>query len=330
VRTVVTGGHGFIGSALLPALWSKGHEVALLARDPQRARAQLQHRLDRTPWLDRVGDLEIAPWSGADLKAVAGAMHGAQAVIHLAGESIAEGRWTSARKEVLRSSRIATTQNLAAQLPSSVEHFLCASAVGIYPQPAVGASLDEAQRLCEESFMPPDSTRGSLPFLEQLAWDWEQAALSAANSGLPRVVRMRIGIVLGREGFLQKLAPIYRLGLGGPVGSGTNWIPWIQVEDLVAAMVWILERHDLQGAVNLVGPQPVTMATLSAELARQLHRPHVLRVPEFAVRLGLGEKAFLATASCAAKPSALLASGFRFQYEECSSALAKSLAGRGT
>lgn len=331
MRVAVTGGNGFIGTALIRALHAARHDVVLIARNPGSARLQLGLRYGQASaselrWL---GELPIFTWDPAQRLLDEQALHRVDAVIHLAGENIGKGRWTDARKKLLRDSRVNTTAFLAESLPASVKHFLSASAVGIYPQPQEHASLEEAARLADETLEAQRPSLGQ-PFLEQLAAEWELAARAAATSDTSRrVVTMRIGIVLGPEGFLAELKPLYQAGLGGPIGSGSNFVPWIHVEDAARAMVWVLEHPDLRHSVNVVGPSPLTFKELSAGLARLLHRPHIMRTPEFLVRLALGEKAFLATASCAALPKKLLESGYTFRHTDCMEALADVLKAQG-
>ena len=327
MRVFVTGGNGFIGSLLLPALDVAGHKVTVLVRNPARARAYFERfapaQKSGQPargWWQRLG---IVHWDPENGVMAAQALQEADAVIHLAGESIGTGRWSAARKQRLHDSRVVTTKHLAESLPPGVRHFLSASAVGIYPNPPKQADLTAASLLASES-KTTSATVGQggeqLDFLQRLCMDWEGAAQLAEHSQR-RVVRMRLGIVLGNGGYLQEILPLYRAGLGGPIGDGQLFIPWIHIADVVAAFLWILDHEELSGAINVVGPRPVTCQELSAALAHALHRPHFLRVPTFAVRLALGEKAALALASCAALPVALTASGFRFKHTECSAAI---------
>jgi len=318
MKVLLTGGHGFIGLNLLPLLDNAGHELVLLARNIQRAQVTLaaSDSLSRTPGL--LSRLKCVRWNPAESvlsEDASMAFESADAVIHLAGENIAHGRWSDARKSEIRQSRVQATQQIVAALRPVTRIFISASAVGIYPQ----AGIDAA-----ESYFP---TQASIhrPFLEQLVIDWEQAAMGAQREGR-RVIRLRTGIVLGSQGFLAELAPLYRLGLGGPIGSGQQMIPWIHVTDHVRAIAWILAHEQLDGAVNLVGPRPIAFAELSALLAKQLHRPHFMRVPEALLRIALGEKSQLALSSCSALPQRLLESGFAFDFSDCESAIRNALA----
>ena len=318
MRILVTGGHGFIGLNLLPLLDNSGHELVLLARNIQRAQVALSVStlINRSAGL--LSRLKYVRWNPAESALSEDAklaFASADAVIHLAGENIAQGRWSDARKREIRQSRVDATQQIVAALNPATRIFLSASAVGIYPQPGAVAA---------ESYFPAQS-QIHRPFLEQLVIDWEQAAMGAQREGR-RVVRLRTGIVLGSQGFLAELAPLYRLGLGGPIGNGKQMIPWIHVSDHVRALAWILAHEQLDGAVNVVGPRPVPFAELSALLAKQLHRPHFMRVPEAMLRIALGEKSQLALSSCSALPQKLLESGFAFEYSDCESAIRNALA----
>jgi uncharacterized protein (TIGR01777 family) len=317
MRILLTGGHGFIGLNLLPLLDKAGHELVLLARNVPRARETLAS----SPSIKRVSGLlsrvKCIQWNPAESVLSDDAelaFASAEAVIHLAGENIGRGRWSDARKREIRQSRVDATQQIGAALGPVTRIFMSASAVGIYPQTETNAA---------ESYFPVQSQIHRL-FLEQLVIDWEQAAMAAQQIGR-RVIRLRTGIVLGNQGFLAELAPLYRLGLGGPIGNGQQMIPWIHVADHVRAIAWIIAHEQLDGAVNLVGPQPIAFAELSALLAKQLHRPHFMRVPEALLRVALGEKSQLALSSCSALPQKLLESGFAFEFSDCESAIRNAL-----
>jgi uncharacterized protein len=321
MRILLTGGHGFIGLNLLPLLDKAGHELVLLARNVPRA----QETLAASPSIKQASGLlsrvKCVQWNPAesvlsdDAKL---AFASAEAVIHLAGENIGRGRWSDDRKKEIRQSRVDATQQVVAALGPVTRIFMSASAVGIYPQTETNAA---------ESYFPIQSQSQSQlhrPFLEQLVIDWEQAAMAAQQAGR-RVIRLRTGIVLGNQGFLAELAPLYRLGLGGPIGNGQQMIPWIHVADHVRAIAWIIAHEQLDGAVNLVGPRPIAFAELSALLAKQLNRPHFMRVPEALLRIALGEKSQLALSSCSALPQKLLESGFTFEFSDCESAIRNAL-----
>ncbi|MBM4116319.1 TIGR01777 family protein, partial [bacterium] len=237
------------------------------------------------------------------------------ALVHLGGAGIAEGRWTPARKRLLRESRLASTALLAetlARLARPPRAFLCASAVGIYGD-AGETPVDEGS--------PPG--RG---FLAELARDWEAACAPARAAGI-RVVNLRLGTVLAREGgALARLAPLARLGLGGPLGSGRQYLSWIALEDLVAALRFCLEREDIAGPVNLVAPDPRRQVDFARALGRTLGRPALVPAPGFALRLLLGEMAGeLLLTGAAVRPARLEAAGFRWRWPRLEGALADLL-----
>jgi hypothetical protein len=273
------------------ALATRGHRVtALVRREPGPGQIR---------W-DPVG-------AGLD----PAALRGVDAVVHLAGENIAGGRWTGERKRNLMESRRLGTRLLAeavAQARDGPKVMVSASAIGYY-----GERGDEL--LTEAS----PAGRGFLP---EVAVAWEEGTRPAAAAGV-RTASLRIGLLLTPEGgLLQRMLPPFRLGLGGPLGDGTQWMSWIAAEDLVAAFLHALTRDDVRGAVNAVGPEPVRNADFARTLGRVLHRPAVLPVPSFALRLAFGEmadEAILASARVA--PTVLQATGFGFRHPKLEPAL---------
>ncbi len=284
---LVSGASGFVGQALLQALRRAGHEVARLVRRPAAAE-------DEVTWDPAAGQLE------------AGELARFQAVVHLAGESISQGRWTAAKKARILRSRVDGTR-LLAEAVATLEHgprtLLVASAVGYY-----GSRGDEA--LSEES--PPGQD-----FLAQVCQAWESAAEPARGAGI-RTVHTRFGLILSPAGgALPRLLPLFALGLGGRLGSGRQYWSWIALDDVVGAIMHALADGQLAGAVNTVAPNPVSNAEFSAMLARVLGRPAILPAPAAALRLALGEMADgLLLASQRALPTRLEGSGFRFQQTE--------------
>jgi uncharacterized protein (TIGR01777 family) len=297
MRIAVTGSTGLVGSALVPALRAAGHEVVRLVRaDPGGAR-------DAVRWSPDAG---VVP---------AEALEGAGAVVHLAGESIAGGRWTAARKAAIRDSRVVGTGLLAgalARLPQPPEVLVSASAVGYY-----GDRGDET--LAEES-------PGGSGFLAGVAREWEAATAPAAGRGI-RVVTLRLGMVLSAGGgALRAMLPPFRLGLGGVIGSGRQYVSWISLEDVPPVVLHVLATGSLQGPVNAVAPSPVTSRELTATLGRVLGRPAILPLPAAAARLLLGEMADeLLLASTRVLPGRLLATGFRFLHPALEGALRAAL-----
>ncbi len=299
MKIIVTGATGFVGAPLVRALVAAGHEVTALTRNAERAGKQLPARCRVLSWTPP-NELPDTVLRGSDV------------VVHLAGEGIADARWSEERKRALGASRIDTAKSLVAAMaklePSARPRaFISASAIGWY-----GDRGDE--RLTE------DSSPGQ-GFLADLCRDWERATFQAAEVGL-RTVAVRIGVVLGRGGgALQPLLPLFRLGLGGRVGSGRQWFSWIHLEDLVALLRFAIENDSVHGVINGVAPAPVTNATFTAELARVLHRPAFLPVPAVALRVALGEMSSLLLGSQRVEPHVAQQLGFTFRYPTLSAAL---------
>jgi uncharacterized protein (TIGR01777 family) len=297
MRVAITGASGLIGATLAGSLRRDGHEVTRLVRHPPE-------RPDEVRWDPTASDGGINP----------AAFDGVDAVVHLSGAPIAGGRWTPARKQVLRDSRIQSTRALvtalgkAAKLPPVL---LCGSAVGWYG--------DTGSREVDES--APAGTG----FLTDLVRDWE-AASRTGPAGL-RVVNLRSGVVLSRRGgMLGPLAPLFRFGLGARLGSGHQFISWIALTDHVAAVRYLIEQDAIEGPVNLTAPTPVTNAQFTAELGRALRRPALLRVPAPVLRLSLGELSGELLGSQRVVPKRLQDAGFSFRYPGIAAALAAELA----
>jgi len=296
----ITGATGFVGTRLTAHLLAAGHEVVALTRSPERAEGVLPVRC------------RVAAWDPEHGRVDAGALDGVDAVVNLAGAGVADGRWTARRKDAIRRSRVDATRLLVdtiAALPSPRRPrvLVSASAIGFY-----GDRGDEI--LTEES-------AGGAGFLAEVCRGWEDAAAGAEAHGV-RTVRLRIGVVLGRDGgALARMLPPFRLGLGGRIGSGSQWMSWIHVDDLVALVAFALERHDVRGVVNAVAPAPVTNAELTATLGRVLGRPAIVPVPSVALRVALGEMADVLLAGQRVMPTAAQALGFRFAHPELGGAL---------
>ena len=291
MRILVSGSHGLVGSALIPELKARGYEVVELVREAPR-------------------DAEIF-WNPEDGKLDPAALDGFDAVIHLAGEPIAEKRWTAEQKAKIRDSRVRGTTLLAetlAKLPAPPRTFLSASAIGYYGDRG-------AEALSEES--PAGSG-----FLPEVCKAWEEATQPAARQGI-RVVLLRTGIVLSpKGGALAKMLPPFRMGVGGVLGDGKQFMSWISIDDEVGAILHALETHPLRGPVNLVCPRPVSNADLTKALGRAVKRPTILPMPAFAVRLVFGEMGdTLLLASTRVEPKRLLTSNYRFRYPDLDAAL---------
>lgn len=297
-EVVLTGGTGLIGRRLAELLHAEGRALRLLSRDPRRVAT-------------RGGTDRALRWNGVNVDGQW--LADAEAVVHLAGEPVFGGIPTGARRERIWSSRVDSTRSLVAALESLAPErrprvLLCASAVGYYTE-----SGDDEIREGD----PPGSE-----FLAQLCRDWEAEAARARALGL-RVCSLRIGVVLARSGgALRALTPLFRAGLGGPVGAGTQWFPWIHLEDCAALARFALASPAASGPWNCVAPGVVRNAEFSAELARALHRPALLPLPAFAVRAALRDVASELLASRRVLPAAASAAGFQFRFPNLAPALA--------
>jgi uncharacterized protein (TIGR01777 family) len=303
MRLLLLGCSGFVGRDLVPFLLELGHSLTLVSRRSQPFPARLDERLTCL----QADPAVAASWQRDDLRR---ALAAAEGVVNLAGEPIAEKRWTPAHRQVLLDSRLETTRLLVeamARLPQPPPVLVNASAIGFY-----GTSLEAR---FEESSPAGDD------FLGQLCRRWEEAA-SAAPSPC-RVVILRLGIVLGPDGgALGKMLPVFRLGFGGPVGSGRQWMSWIHRHDLCRLIATALEDSAWSGVYNAVAPEPTRMAIFAAALGRCLGRPSLLPVPAPVLQILLGDGAQVVLEGQQVLPSRTLAQGFRFQYPELNGALA--------
>lgn len=292
MNILVGGASGLIGSHLVPVLESKGHRVFRLTRRPSGGPTEVS-------WDPSI---PLADLSGFD------------SAIHLGGETIL-GRWTSAKKHRIIESRTASTRNIATALAQAGagRKLLTASAIGIY-----GSRGDE---------LITESTSSGHDFLSLVGREWEAASEPARAAGL-RVVNLRIGVVLTpRGGALRQMLTPFRLGLGGKIGSGAQWMSWISLDDVIAAIVFALETETVSGPVNLVTPNPVTNVEFTRTLSQVLHRPAILPFPAMAVRLAFGEMGEATLlASQRVVPAALKAAGFEFRHPVLSEALTAMLA----
>lgn len=299
MKIVVTGATGFVGRPLLRALVEAGHDVVAWTRNPERARLHLPALCVAQRW-DPHRATEPSRLRGVD------------AIVHLAGESVAGGRWTAERKNEIRASRVAGSRSLVdaiAALPADERPraLIAASAIGYY-----GDRGDE--RLDEGS----PAGEG---FLAEVCEAWESTVARARESGV-RTVSIRVGVVLGKDGgALQAMLPPFRLGGGGRIGSGNQWMSWIHLDDLVALFVHALHDESFPAIANGVAPNPVTNAVFTTELGRVLGRPTLVPVPAFALRLALGEMGSVVTASQRVVPTCAVASGFAFRWPELGPAL---------
>ena len=297
----LTGATGLIGPQLVRRLQQGGAEVTVLSRDPERAASSL-------------GGVEAVQWDPLGGPAPAAALAGRDAVVNLAGEPVAQ-RWSSHTKQAIRDSRVLGTRNLVAglrgcQAPPPV--LLSASAAGYYG-PRNEEPLDEDA--------PPGSD-----FLAAVCVEWEREAAAAAELGV-RVCTLRTGVVLDASGgALAKMLTPFRLGVGGPVASGRQYISWIHTEDLLAIALSAIEDERWRGAINGTAPAPVENREFSKVLGRVLHRPAVVPVPGFALRAMYGEMAQIVTSGARIVPAKALVLGYEFEHPELEEALRSALA----
>jgi uncharacterized protein len=290
---LVTGATGFIGRHLVAFLLARGDAVNYLGRR-------------RSPTMDSRAAFHC--WNSGEMPPLSSMPH-VDAIIHLAGEPVAQ-RWNADVKRRIYSSRVDATRQLVSAL-SAMRY----KPVALVSASAVGYYGDRGDEILTERSAPGDD------FLAHVSVDWEREALRAREAGL-RVATVRIGVVLGPDGgALKKMLPPFRLGLGGRFGSGRQWMPWIHIQDLVHLLVFAAANESVSGALNGSGPEPVTNARFTASLARALHRPAVLPVPKFPLKLALGEMADFLFSSSRAVPEAALNAGFRFEHPQIDAAL---------
>ncbi len=293
MKVLVTGSTGMIGSAVVPFLTQKGHSITRLVRSKPRP-----------------GEAEVGwdPASGNIDKAGLGGMDG---VVHLAGENIATGRWTAAKKAQIRDSRVKGTRLLSESLAQHAQPpkvFVCASAMGFYG--------DRGEEVLREESAPGTG------FLAEVCREWEAAAQPAAEKGI-RVVPLRTSMVLSPAGgALAKMLTPFKMGVGGRIGTGRQYMSWIALDDLVGVIHFALTNDALRGPVNAAAPNPVTNLEFTKTLGRVLGRPTIFPMPAIAARLALGEMAQeLLLASTRLEPARLRSAGFKFQFPDLEGAL---------
>lgn len=296
MQILITGGTGLIGRHLIPRLLELGHQITVATRTPDKARQILDSR--------------VTIWKGLEDQHN---LNGIEAVINLAGEPIADKRWTAEQKERLCQSRWVITQKLvdlirASDTPPAV--LISGSAAGYY------GDLGEVVVTEEE---PPHNE-----FTHKLCAQWENIA-SSAQSDRTRVCLLRTGVVLAPAGgILAKMVPPFRLGLGGPIGNGRQYLAWIHIDDMVNGIIWLLD-NDLHGPFNMVSPYPVRNEQFAHALGHALNRPAIVRVPATAMRLLMGESSVLVLGGQRALPKRLEAAGFAFRWYDLEEALADVL-----
>lgn len=305
-RVTLTGATGLIGPSVVAALQDAGAQVSVLSRDPERARKRLQ-REGREP-------VEAYAWDPMAEPAPAAALEHRDAVVHLAGENIAQ-RWSAQAKQKIRESRVTGTRNLLAGMrrtASPPRALISSSGVGYY-----GAHGEEP--------LDEDAPAGR-DFLAQVCVEWEAEAQKAGDLGL-RVVCVRTGVVLHKDGgALEKMLPPFRLGVGGPVASGRQYISWIHREDLVGMIATAVGDERWNGPVNATAPTPVSNGDFSRALGRALKRPAFLPVPAVALQLLYGEMAEIVTEGARVVPAKALVLGYEFAHPELDEALSSALA----
>ncbi len=299
MKIILTGGSGFIGSELVSALASKGHEVVILTRHPSS--------INKT-----YPNVRAVEWDGKSPGGWTSELDGADAVMNFAGESIGGKRWTSKQKENILSSRIDATRTLVAAIKHARKKpavFINASAVGYYG-PVEEGEVDETHPAGND-------------FLAEVCKRWEQEARAAEQLGV-RVVVLRLGVVLDEGGgALERMSLPFKMFVGGPVGSGRQWFPWIHRDDVVAVALFVMENASVAGAVNVVAPELIRMKEFSSELGRAMHRPSFLPVPGFVLKIVLGEMSQMILTGQPVVPARLKAANYSFLYPRAASALRK-------
>jgi uncharacterized protein (TIGR01777 family) len=297
MNILISGSHGLVGTALMKSLEPEGHEVFRLVRYAPSSDAEIEWSPDRY-------SIALARIEGFD------------AVVNLAGESIAEGRWTEDKKQRIRESRVKGTKLLGdalANLTNPPKTFICASAIGYY-----GNRGDE---ILTETSAPGDD------FLAEVCVEWEKATALATEKGI-RVLNTRFGVILDAHGgALAKMLPPFQMGIGGKIGSGKQWMSWIALDDVVGALKFALTNEALGGPVNFVAPNPVTNAEFTNTLGKVLSRPTLFPIPAFGVRLLFGEMGeALLLAGQRVAPKRLMTEGYQFQHPQLHEALRHVLA----
>ena len=292
MKILITGATGFIGRQVALSLRDAGHEIVVLTRNPETASVRLPLACP------------VYSWSGADEEPPAEAFKGVDAVVHLAGRNIF-GRWTAGMKQDIIRSRVESTRQLVAVLQSMPEKptvLVSMSGIGYYG--------DRGGEMLDESAAPGEG------FFTDLCGQWEQAAREAEAMGI-RTVQLRTGMVLGHDGgAMQAMLPAFRMGLGGRIGSGEQWMSWIHLRDLTGLICHAIENTEVAGPLNAVAPNPVTNAVFTRTLGKVLRRPTFCTVPEFVLNLLLGEAGQVALTSQRGICARALDTGYTFQYPE--------------
>lgn len=299
MKILITGGTGFVGTELGLELVRRGHSLVVISRNKSSAKMSCPYPCEIVE-----GDLAEGPLSSS-------ALSGVEAVIHLMGEPVAQGRWTEKKKKSLVNSRVAATKNLRKSLTSPVKVLVSASAIGYYG--------DRGEEKLSEGSSP------GAGFLADLCSAWEKEAFGFSAGGT-RVAIARIGIVLGREGgALAEMVPLFRAGLGGPIAGGGAWMSWIHRDDLISSLLFALENKEVNGIFNAVAPEPCTNRNFTRELAAALGCSAIVPVPGFALSAAFGEKSSVLKASQRVLPEVLQKNGFIYKFPNLQSALTEEL-----
>lgn len=296
MKILISGSHGLVGTALIQTLAPEGHDIFRLVRHAPNSETEIE-------------------WSPDRYSIALARLEGFEAVVHLAGESIAEGRWTDEKKKRIRESRVRGTQLLGdalANLANPPKTFISASAIGYYG--------DRGNEILREDSAPGDD------FLSGVCVEWENATALASEKGI-RVVNCRFGIILDADGgALKKMLPPFRMGVGGKIGSGKQWMSWIALDDVVGGIEFTLANDSIRGPVNFVAHSHVTNAQFTKTLGKVLSRPTLFPIPVFGVRLLFGEMAdALLLSSQRVQPVRLSEAGYEFAYADLGAALSHIL-----
>ena len=295
MNILITGATGFIGQSLIRELSRQQHAIKVLSRDGSRAQ--------------KILGIPAYTWNYSTEAVPDEALKDCDTIVHLMGENLGTGRWTNERKQEIYASRIISTRKLVAAAPATLKTFVCGSAIGIYP--------GTGDKTYDETFVIP----AQKTFMQSICADWEQEAAQIDSRGIRRV-SIRTGVVLGHGGMIKTLLPLFRMGLGGSVGSGNQWLPWIHIDDLTSVFMKAIEDARYTGAINAVSPHPVHYHEFARALGLVLHRPAFLSTPAWLLKLILGEAAALALNSYRIAPRKLLQEyDFKFRFAELQGAL---------
>lgn len=297
MKVLVTGATGFIGKKIVEKLLAKNHQVVVLTRNPQKSQAI---------WGDKVSAFA---WNSTKELVPTEALSGIDGVINLVGENIAEGRWTESQKQKIYDSRILSTKNLMESFVKLNQKpvIISTSAIGVYGP--------------RDNELVSESTSVGAGFLANVCDDWERVALDYKNQ-LSRLAIIRVGVVLGREGgMMKKLLPVFKMGFGGPIGDGKQWMSWIHVDDLANLYLFALENSSVEGIINGVSPYPLTNKAFTKAFSKAVKRPALFKVPPIALKIMMGQMSCIAIDSQKIVSERLKMLGFNFEYSKADKAL---------